>query len=88
MGSHSVASHQAAVTFSPLPQPKLMLYLATLEGCKAWVVVISLDSSRSKYVVAHLRNNRAVSWLEIEPATESRKSNVRTSTPPSHLCNV
>jgi len=36
MGSHSVTCHLAAVTtFSPLPQPKLVLDLATLEGCKA-----------------------------------------------------
>ena len=34
----------AEVTFPPLPQPKLVLDLATPEGCKAeltWVVVIS-----------------------------------------------
>jgi len=34
------------VTFPPLPQPKLVLDLATPEGCKAeltWVVVISQD---------------------------------------------
>ena len=28
--------------------------------------------------VTYLRNNQVVSWLEIEPATESRKSNVLT----------
>jgi len=44
MGSHSVTYHLAAVTFSPLPQPKLVLDLATPEGCKAeltwwWLVV-------------------------------------------------
>ena len=35
MGSHSVTCHPAEVTFPPLPQPKLVLDLATLEGCKA-----------------------------------------------------
>ena len=35
MGSHSVTSHPAEVTFPPLPQPKLVLDLATLDGCKA-----------------------------------------------------
>jgi len=47
VGSHSVTCHPAAVTFPPLPQLKLVLDLATLEGCKAeltWVVVTSEDS--------------------------------------------
>jgi len=35
MGSHSVNRHPAEVTFPPLPQPKLVLDLATPEGCKA-----------------------------------------------------
>ena len=35
MGSHSVTCHPAAVTFLPLPQPKMVLDLVTLEGCKA-----------------------------------------------------
>jgi len=35
MGSHSVTCHPAAMTFPPLPQPKLILDLATPEGCKA-----------------------------------------------------
>jgi len=34
--------------------------------------------------VTYLRNNRAVSWPGIEPMTESGKSNVSTTTPPSH----
>jgi len=40
------------VTFPPLPQPKLVLDLATPEGYKAeltWVVVISQDSLPAKY---------------------------------------
>ena len=35
MGSHSVTCHPAEVTFPPFPQPKLVLDLATPEGCKA-----------------------------------------------------
>ena len=35
MVSHSVACHRAEVTFPPLPQPKLVLDLATPEGCRA-----------------------------------------------------
>jgi len=44
MGSHDVTCHLAAVTFPHLPQPKLVLDLATRKGCKAeltYVVVIS-----------------------------------------------
>ena len=35
MGSHSVTCHPAVVTFPPLPQPKLVLSLATPVGRKA-----------------------------------------------------
>ena len=35
MGSHSVTCHPAEVTFPPSAQPKLVLDLATPEGCKA-----------------------------------------------------
>ena len=35
MGSHNVTCHPAEVTFPTLPQPKLVLDLATPEGCKA-----------------------------------------------------
>jgi len=41
MGSHSVTCHPAEVTFPPLAQLKLVLDLATPEGCKAeltWLV--------------------------------------------------
>jgi len=34
MGSHGVTCHPAEVKFQPLPQPKLVLALATLEGYK------------------------------------------------------
>jgi len=35
MGSHGVTCHPAELTFPYLPQPKLVLDLVTLEGCKA-----------------------------------------------------
>jgi len=35
MASHSVTCHPAEVIFPPLPQPELVLDLATPEGCKA-----------------------------------------------------
>jgi len=35
MGSWSVTCHPAELTFPPLPQPKLVLDLATSERCKA-----------------------------------------------------
>jgi len=44
---HSATCHPALVTFPHLSQPKLVLNLAILVGCKAeltWVVVISQDS--------------------------------------------
>jgi len=44
MGSHSVTCHPAEVTFPHLPQPKLILDLATPKGCKSdltWLVVTS-----------------------------------------------
>jgi len=84
-GSHSVTCHLSVVTFTPLPQPKPVLNLATPEGCKAeltCVVVIS-QYSLPQNTVKYLRNNWKVTWLGIEPATESRKSNV----PPSHQCS-
>ena len=45
MRSHSVTCHPAEVTFPPLPQPKLILDLATPEGCKAeltWDSIVHL----------------------------------------------
>jgi len=47
MGSLSDTCYLAALTFPPLLQPKLVLDLTILEGCKAeltWVMVISQDS--------------------------------------------
>ena len=64
MGSHSVTCHPTAVTFPPLPQMKLVLDLATPEGCKAEftsVVVTSQDSLPDlRNTVTYLRNNQAV----------------------------
>ena len=40
MRSYSVTCHPAEVTFPPLPQPKLVLDLATMEGCKAELTCI------------------------------------------------
>ena len=51
MGSHSVICDPAAVIFPPLSQPKLVLELATHEGCKAEltkVVVTYQDSLLDK----------------------------------------
>jgi len=51
MGSHSVTCHPAPVTFPPLPQLKLVLDLATPEGCKAdltWVKMELEDSFDEK----------------------------------------
>ena len=64
MRSHSVTCHPTEVTFLPLPQPKLVLDLATPEGCKAeltWVVVISQDSLPAKY--GHLSQNICGVWF-------------------------
>jgi len=47
-----MCKYPAEVTFPPLPQPKLVLDLATPEGCRAeltWVVVIFQDSLPAKY---------------------------------------
>ena len=87
MGSHSVACHLTAVTFSSSPQPKVVLDLMTPEGCKAeltLVVVISQDSLPAN-TLSYLGNNRAVTWMGTEPATKTCKSNVLTTTPQSRL---
>jgi len=49
-GSHSVTCHLAEVTFLPLPQPKPILDLATLKGCKAalkWVVIADVQQGKT-----------------------------------------
>jgi len=40
MGLHSVICHPAKVDFPPLPQTKLVLDLATPEGCKAELTLV------------------------------------------------
>ena len=40
-GIHGVTGHPAAVTFLPLPQPKLVLNLAAPEGCQAELTWVS-----------------------------------------------
>jgi len=60
------------------PASKLVLDLATLDRCKAeltWVilVVISQDSLPAKDGQLSQKNNWAVSWPGIEPATGSRQ---------------
>jgi len=45
MGSHSVTCHPAEVTFQPLTQLKLVLDLATPEGCKAELKIVSTADS-------------------------------------------
>jgi len=42
MGSHSVNCHLVAVTLRSLPQSKLVLDLATLEGCKAELICVTV----------------------------------------------
>jgi len=39
-------------------------------------------------IVSYLRNNRAVSWLEIKPTIKSYKSNIITITPPGHHATI
>jgi len=61
MRSHSVTCHPAEVTFPPLSQPKLVLDLATLEGCKAeltWgdVPVMSASCERCHSKVAFVKS--------------------------------
>jgi len=48
MGSHSVTCHPAEVTFPPLPQPKLVLDLATPEGCKAELTCNNNKTAQNK----------------------------------------
>jgi len=54
MGSHSVTCHPAEVTFPPLPQPKLVLDLATPEGCKADLtnIVVSVTFQHILFVLS------------------------------------
>ena len=76
--SHSVTRHPAAMTFPLLPQPKLVLDLVSLEGCKAeltWVVVISQDSLPDKDGHLSQKHDQAESQPGTEPPIKSHKSN-------------
>jgi len=50
MGSRSVTCHPAEVTFPPLPQPKLVLDLATPKGCKAELTKIVYPKETVTYL--------------------------------------
>jgi len=76
----------AAVTFPPLPQPKLVLDLATPEGCKAeftwcWLYHKTVYLPET---VTYLRHNWAVSWPETEPTTTTYESDILTTRPSGH----
>ena len=60
MGSHSVTCHPAAVTFPPLPQPKLVLDLATLGGYKAELRKKGKGKSEQLYIALHGTNHLKV----------------------------
>ena len=87
MGSHSITCHPAAVTFPPLPHPKLVLDLVTQSDARLswpglWLhpKIVYLPKT-----VTYLRNNQAVSWPGLEPATrklEVCRPNHYTTEPP------
>ena len=59
---YSVICQPAEVTFPPLPQPKLVLDLATLEGCKAeltWLACYTPRWYTRPKSVTHPGTNRA-----------------------------
>ena len=61
--SHGILDHTATVTFLPLPQLKLVLNSATMEGCKAeftWWWLYAKIAYPPK-TATYLRNNQAVS---------------------------
>ena len=87
MGSHSVTCHPAEVTFPPLPQPKLILDLATPEDARLswlrWWLYPKIVYPRN--TVTYLRNNQTVWWPGLEPATwksQVQRPNHYTTEPP------
>jgi len=90
MGSHSVTCHPAAVNFSPLPQPKLVLNLKAIpKKCKAQltrVVVISQDSFPPK-TVTYLRNNVGCD-VNNRPGNDACLSQFLQLQHPPHLTDV
>jgi len=67
MGSWSVTCHPAELTFPPLPQPKLVLDLATSERCKARPMV-----GRKKKKSAR-RWEELVKWARLKGRRETGK---------------
>jgi len=81
MGSRSVTCNTATVNFPAFTPAEAGTRFSDPGGMQdelTWMVVIAQDSLPAKD--GHLRNNRAVSWLGIEPATEIRKFNDLTTT--------
>jgi len=73
-----------AVTFPPLPQPKLVLDLATPRGCQAqftWLMIMSQDSLPAKDSHLSQKQSGSVMADRFQAAIESRKSNVLTTRP-------
>jgi len=86
--SHSVTCHSAVVTLPTVPQLKLVLDLATPEGCKAdliwwWLYPKIVYPPK---MITYLRDNQTVSWPEIERTTASQESKVLSTRPPSRAC--
>jgi len=69
MGSHGVTCHLAEVTFPPLPQPKLVLDLATPEGCKAELtcnITGSLQHNKRICTVAQIADVAATPAMDVK----------------------
>ena len=67
MGSHSVTCHPAEVTFLPLPQPKLVLDLATPKGCKAELTkrcVYAYEYTTTVYTYNQAKKHRHVRHMK------------------------
>jgi len=83
MGSHSVTCGD----FPAFTPAKVGTRFRTPEGCKAELAWwwLNLRIVYLPNTVTYLTNNQPVSWLGIESTTESRESNVLTTTPQSYL---
>ena len=85
MGSHSVTCHPADVTFPPLPQPKLVLDLATPEGCKAELDVIGSAAELVTRPVPERVSSGCVFWHTIGTAPEYLVESVLVSKMTKHV---
>jgi len=68
MRSHSVTCHPAEVTFPPLPQPKLVLDLATPEGCKAeliWGIINNMHNRLLHYGPVYSNGNIQIWTIDV-----------------------